>query len=424
MERNDYHMDDEQKYGLEGVEQSQGYEPLPVAHPVPSSSDDLPTDLPADSSNWLQTDDERRHHLRPAPPEPEVREYRNVQTGESIPENQTVSAEQAAHDVGLAREQERAAREQQSQDDLKFALDQLPPDGQQPQPAPQDQQPAALDEPQPDAPQMTAEEAQRLYEVADKELEAALQNPLLREKIEVEFNHVRQQAHAVAEQARQHYAAAVNNLAQEANLVASALFPELAGLSPEQVQGALRVMKPERVAQVREFANKIQGIANVAQQQAHGQQLANQQQFAAYQEQAAENFKQYAEAEDAKALAGETPESMAQIRKTILTDAKAAGVSEKELYEAYNTVPALRHSFVQGLMADGAKWRASQRSLASHRANPVPKVQRPGVTSDGPRVHEGDLAAAASRFNLPGGNEGTQGLKNAAAWLTARRGRG
>ena len=82
----------------------------------------------------------------------------------------------------------------------------------------------------------------------------------------------------------------INNLAQEANLVASALFPELAGLSPEQVQGALRVMKPERVAQVREFANKIQGIANVAQQQAFAQQQAQQQQAELQQRQAAEAF--------------------------------------------------------------------------------------------------------------------------------------
>jgi hypothetical protein len=33
-------------------------------------------------------------------------------------------------------------------------------------------------------------------------------------------------------------------------------------------------------------------------------------------------------------------------------------------------------------MADGAKWRASQRSLASHRANPIPKVQRPGSSAE------------------------------------------
>jgi hypothetical protein len=295
----------------------------------------------------------------------------------------------------------------------------------QPQQPAQDQQPQQSElELQPETAEAEAarSEVAAAWQAADDQISEFLKNPHIRERIEGEFTQVRQQAHAVAEQARQHYAAAVNNLAQEANIVASALFPELAGLSPEQVQGALRVMKPERVAQVREFANKIQGIANVAQQQAHGQQLAHQQQFAAYQEQAAENFKRYAEAEDAKALAGETPGSMAQIRKTILADAKAAGVSEKELYEAYNTVPALRHSFVQGLMADGAKWRASQRSLASHRANPVPKVQRPGVASDGPRVHEGDLAAAASRFNLPGGNEGPQGLRNAAAWITAKRG--
>ena len=44
----------------------------------------------------------------------------------------------------------------------------------------------------------------------------------------------------------------------------------------------------------------------------------------------------------------------------------------------------MRNAYVSELIADGAKWRMSQRALATHRANPIPKVQRPGVASDGP----------------------------------------
>jgi len=54
--------------------------------------------------------------------------------------------------------------------------------------------------------------------------------------------------------------------------VAAYLVPELAGLTPEQAQGALRMMKPERVAQIREFAGKVQGIAQAQQQLAFSQQ--------------------------------------------------------------------------------------------------------------------------------------------------------
>jgi aspartate/tyrosine/aromatic aminotransferase len=227
-------------------------------------------------------------------------------------------------------------------------------------------------------------EVDAAWKAADEQISEVLKNPHIRERIETEFNQVRAQAAAVAEQAKQQAAAVVNNLAQEANLVANALFPELAGLTPDQVQGALRVMKPERVAQVREFANKIQGIANAQQQQVHAQLQQQQQVAESQQRQAAEAFQKFAEAEDAKALVNETPESVVQIRKTILADAKAAGISEKELYQAYNSIPAMRHSFVQGLLADGAKYRLAQRNITQAKSNPIPRVQRPGVASDGP----------------------------------------
>lgn len=160
----------------------------------------------------------------------------------------------------------------------------------------------------------------------------------------------------------------------------AALVPEIAGMSPEQARGALAVMAktdPGRVQQIVDFANRTQAIQTAAQQQQFLQQQAAQQQ-------AAEAFRQYAEQQDAKALAGETPETIASIRETIFSDAQKAGITKEQLYEAYNSVPALRHSFVQGLLADGAKWRASQRSLSAHRHNPVQKVQRPGVASEGP----------------------------------------
>jgi hypothetical protein len=123
--------DDDLKFGLEGIEQSQGYEPMPIAHPV---------DVPEPDH---MSEHELAHAKRPATddwgPEPIGRTYRDHGgTGEELDRKYTVSAEQAAHDVGLAREQERLAREQQSQDDLKFALDQLPSQEGQPQPAQQD----------------------------------------------------------------------------------------------------------------------------------------------------------------------------------------------------------------------------------------------------------------------------------------------
>ena len=98
-----------------------------------------------------------------------------------------------------------------------------------------------------------------------------------------------------------------------------------------------------------------------------------------------------------------------------------AGITERELVEAWNTTPALRHSFVQNLMADGVKFRISQRALSQRRANPVPHLQRPGI-SEPARIDDGAVSAALARLNAPGGSEGRIGLKNAAALVAARRG--
>jgi len=216
---------EEQKFGLEGVERDQGFEPMPIAHPV---------DVPEPDH---MSEHELSHFRRPEPAQPEIREYRDVNTGKEIPANQTVSAEQGASDLHSARAQERAAREQLAQDDLKFALDQLPSQEGGPQPAqqsPEAPQPE-LDGIQPE--QTDPTQTQDPWAEADKQIGEMLKDPVVRERIEAEYSHVVRQANAVAEQAKQQAAAVINNLAQEANLVASALFPELAGVEPRTGSG-------------------------------------------------------------------------------------------------------------------------------------------------------------------------------------------
>ena len=117
-----------------------------------------------------------KHLSRPdQPAEPVERDYYGAD-GKPTPEHQSVSPEQAARDLANVRNSEREALETERNRELDEAL-RAHEAGQQ-QPA-QDQQPQPRGfEPQ----QMTAEEAQRLYDGADRELETALQNPLLREK--------------------------------------------------------------------------------------------------------------------------------------------------------------------------------------------------------------------------------------------------
>ena len=398
---------DDSDFGLPGIEKAAGYTPLVTQTPVDVPEPDL-----------QESDPSYRHLTRRDDSQDAIERDYFDGSGERRPEREVISPEQAAADLARTRTAEFEALEAEGNKQLSAALD-----GQAPEQKPE---PESI-EPQPEHAPEPASAERASWDPVDQKIGQILDSdPAVAERIRSSYAQIVQELQAHVEQVRQVYAAATNQLSREIEIVTSALIPEIVGMSPEQAaRGALAVVAkqdPARMQQIINFANRVQGAVNLTQQQAHAQQQANQQQFATYQQQAAENFKQYAEQQDAKALAGETPESMAQIRKTILADAKAAGVSEKELYEAYNTVPALRHSFVQGLMADGAKCRAAQRSITQSKANPVPRVQRPGVAADSPRVHEGDLAAAASRFNLPGGNVGTQGLRNAAAWVTAKRG--
>ena len=272
--------DEDQKFGLAGNEAAQGYEPMPMALPVePTTALDVAEDLGTDDPAY-------RHLTRPDEGEPVDRSYHDINTGKEIPPNQTVSAEQASFDLQRTRDIERQAREDLAAQDLRSALDQT----EQPQQTAQDQQPAALDEIQPEA--IDADAARAHAEAAWAEADAAiskmLEDPHVRERVEGEFNAVRQEANAHVEQARQQaeqvkqaFAQHAAALAAESNAVLLAQFPELAGAqNGEQLRGALAALQqtnPQRAAAFVQLATKAQQIAMVQHQQQQ-QQVAQQQQ--------------------------------------------------------------------------------------------------------------------------------------------------
>ena len=69
---------------------------------------------------------------------------------------------------------------------------------------------------------------------------------------------------------------ATNNLVGEANALLGVLYPELNGLNPEQIKGALAVMaqqQPQRVQQLQTLASRAQGLVEAqARQQYEAQQ--------------------------------------------------------------------------------------------------------------------------------------------------------
>jgi hypothetical protein len=377
---------DEQKYGLEGVEASQGYSPMPLADAPPQ--EDLAID--ATVENFVSTRDD---------PAPIVeRAFFDVQTGEPRPSNETVSAEDAARNVANVREAERQAVEKQHNRDLAEALDQLHGP---------ERQPVAVDngrtEPQPDY-QPQPEAAQATDPNIDPAIAAALENPAVRGLL--------QRASQEIEQQKAAFIQATNAAAAEVTAAMLVSFPEFTHVkNAGELAAAATVLaqqNPQRFQQFRDFYNRTQTV--LQQQQQVAAQTARHQQ-----ELASAEFQKFATYHDANSLLNETPESLKQIRTTVIDDARRAGISEADLVQAWNSIPALRHSFVQDLMADGVKFRLAQRNVAKAVHHPVPHVQRPGSSAE--RVTRTEEALAEARAKL----KPSMSAKEAAAYLIARR---
>lgn len=214
--------------GRAGNEAAQGYEPMLPADPVDKPDTLTPQDLAADDSAA------QRHLSRP--PEADFgelteRPYLNVKSGERVPENQVVSAEQAAHDLASVRAAEKLEREAQQNRDLQEALglleteqlvDRLAAQPAQPQPDPD----LSLQPEQADPAQIQA-----TIDEADKRVAEFLADPFVRERVEREFGQVQQQAAAQVEQAKATFQQATAQLAQEALATMAALVPEIQGMT-------------------------------------------------------------------------------------------------------------------------------------------------------------------------------------------------
>jgi hypothetical protein len=377
--------------GREGNEAAQGWTQM-----VPAS----PVDIPEPES---MTQAELDHFRRPVEadfPEPEVRDYIDGATGEETPSNQSVTPEQAAHDLGNIRAQERAIREQQSNADLAEALDTL--HGRE-QPA-QDQPPPESFEPQPELPPDTSAQD-------DAEIQRLLQNPVLRERVQKEYA----QMSTMAEYTRQHYTNAAAQLSQHVDSLLITSFPELQPFLGNQAQmaGALKMLQEQNPSRWAELQNFTQRAAIVTE---HAQQ-AQAEQRAVVQQRQQEEFQRYAQAEDAKAFANTSPEELKQIRNYLYEEGQRAGFSREQINQHWGNNVALRNAHVSELLADGVRYRLARQNIAAHRNNPIPRVQRPGVASDGPS-DSGDYASLERQFRGKDLNP-----RQAADLLIAHRGR-
>jgi hypothetical protein len=274
-----------------------------------------------------------------------------------------------------------------------------------PQEQQQQPQPEVIPEPAPESPEVP-------QSGIDPALEAALQNPAVRAALEQQYVAVQQQQQA--------YAAAVQQNAQAALVSVASNFPELQNLtSPDQVNLVIRTIartdRPRAEAMVRHLENTsrlVQEHNRVYAAQQQQQQRAHAQQFEQFSRAADNEIDAYAKKQ------GVSADQYREIQTEARTMLKEYGLSDQQLQTLWATSPEFRSFPSQRMMMDAARFRLSQKSLASKQVKTVPTVQRPGV-GNLERMPESDyhLDKLNARLNQTGS------VKDAAALINARRAR-
>lgn len=394
--------------GRAGNEAAAGYREMPMANPDPNPEPAI------DSDSAIA-----QHLRRPPPPEPTERKYTDQVSGEDRPSNETVELERASRDISEIRAAERAALERQRNSELNDAISWLEreeavlKDAATPRPVEQQQ----AQEPQPPTdytPQLDPETVQATDPQYDPELLQALSSPKVRAVLE--------QVNAGVEQTKAQYQAATAELATQAQGVLTALFPELANLSGQALQGALVFMQqsqPERFQQFQQLTGRAQQLVGIYRQQQAEAQAQQQQQYA-------QQLEWFKVAEDEKweaAIARDrSPDQIKALRENAMPlIERHYGISPRELgaiYSGQQRVDAatfMRSANFQLMLSDALSYRMSREAVGRAVNRPVPQVIRPGSPAEFQTRTEAALAEAQAKLKP------SMSAKEAAAYVIARR---
>ena len=216
-----------------------------------------------------------RHLERPAPPPPVERAYHDVQSGEPTDDHSTVELNRAAKDISEVRAAEALEVDKQRNADLNEALDFLAQEQSAlaataaPQPA--DEQVTGRIEAQPDYQPQPESVQQATDPQYDPELLRALQDPKVRGILE----RASQGIEATNAQFQQELA----NAALTATASFMSAFPELNGLSAEQLPGAVALIAKNDPVRAQAIAHHYRQVSHlVAQHQRVAVQQQEQQQ--------------------------------------------------------------------------------------------------------------------------------------------------
>jgi hypothetical protein len=371
----------EQKFGLEGIEQSQGYQPIVLQSDLnaQATAEQHEQELHAAVREFMEN--------RPADDNPPPTERAFVgPDGKPTPENHTLSPEQAAKELAATRQSELDILEAAEKTAIAEAADQLRGDGFQQQPP----QPEPVEQPQASGADTQPVEQQQ---PGSSRLERLLQeDPVALASVHAFAEQARQEAQQAAAQKQwagdMAIVGATSIVNQNVDLVARALLmdiPELQGVTPDQVPLAIQMLaksNPQRAQVIAEKSQGLQALALQAQNAKAAEQQVDQRRWAEWSLHQDNLF----DRDIASTMPPERfKEVQAQAAKTLLN----AGLSERELIHYWQTNPLLRSAAGQAVVMKAAMWdlalaaQAKAKTELPHKRAPAPvaQVQRPGISS-------------------------------------------
>jgi hypothetical protein len=364
--------------GKRGVEASQGYEPMRMANPIE-------TDAPIDGSR-LRRDEE----AQPLPIQ--YLHQGGSKAGQPMPDNQTVSAEQASHDLTNYRDAVAQAEQAELNAEIARAMNEVLGEQQQPE-----------TQPQPEVPQPEVNQG-------DDEVAKALQNPKVLAAVQQEVGRY-QQAYQQA--------IAVNAAAAAASLVSA--FPELSGIRADQIPTAISIVNkqnPQRADQMLRHIEQVRGLVEQHQKAQAAQQQNWMQEYK-------REFDQTAASADADfqswAATQDGPERVKEISTHARQMLRDSGMTEADMMMHWNSNPLFRSAASQRILYQAAKYEMMQQGVREKVARPVvPTVQRPGSPADITPQADFDYRRLSEKLDR---SQGREALKAAADLVVARRAR-
>ena len=196
-------------------------------------------------------------------------------------------------------------------------------------------------------------------------------------------------------------------------------------MSPEQIQGALRLMQPQRAEQYRQHVGLVSNLIAAHQQQAAQQQQQQLALQAQQQQRAQQQLEQYRLAEVKRyeeATAHESPELMRTLRESAFPMIERHyGVPEAMMralasgQQHVDSAELLHSSAFQLMITDALKYRMAQQSVGRSASRPIPQVVRPGSSAEAQTRTEAALAEAQAKLKP------SMSPKEAAQFLIAKR---